>query len=333
MVAVRPPRSLVVQYFASGFLAACVMLWLARSSGYSGSSRVSPSSGSSYEISPAVWQAADAPWLGPTSSFDPPKRRDDYKYSTNSYQEVYDKSWTEGGYPAQSCWGCRFGAEVVARLPFHSMLDAGTGNGHLVRLMRKHGKNAWGIELSEAALKQECLDLLEKGVVEAGVLTNLPYADNSFDLVFSADVLEHIHEDEADRVVSELVRVSRRHLFLSISLKPHTKVSADNDAEANRHTMLRPRSWWEAIFAKHGAEVNQPMLWAMQDKDDTSEEKSKRDCRQAGSPTQGGRFEVCIVEDTWLVGRREQANVRKDRCITTHNQELEPWFFSFRKKR
>lgn len=56
------------------------------------------------------------------------------------------------------------------------------------------------------------------------MLTNLPYANNTFDLVFSADVLEHIHEDEADAVVAELVRVSRRHLFLSISLKPHTKV-------------------------------------------------------------------------------------------------------------
>jgi len=63
-------------------------------------------------------------------------------------------------------------------------------------------------------------------VVEAGVLTNLPYANNTFDLVFSADVLEHIHEDEAEAVVAELVRVSRRHLFLSISLKPHTKVNS-----------------------------------------------------------------------------------------------------------
>ena len=44
--------------------------------------------------------------------------------------------------------------------------------------------------------------------------------------MFSADVLEHVHEDEAERVVAELVRVSRRHLFLSISLKPHTKVAA-----------------------------------------------------------------------------------------------------------
>jgi len=170
-------------------------------------------------------------------------------------QEVYDKSWTQGGYPAQSCWGCRFGADVVTRLPFHSVLDAGTGNGALVRLMRKHGarrleldparqkaaflsqpyrkcflhtmrrasavvyraaglsrlqmkthgtlhpldmvarltcllrgagKSAWGIELSKAVLDKECPDLLKDGYVEAGILTNLPYANSRFDP-------EHVH--------------------------------------------------------------------------------------------------------------------------------------------
>ena len=102
---------------------------------------------------------------------------------------------------------------MVTKLPFHNVLDAGTGNGALVRLMRDHGercrlhvcrlhgsahlrqaahgglrhlvvsklwrvlrqlrdgtatrcagKSAWGIELSEAVLKSECPDLLEKKV-------------------------------------------------------------------------------------------------------------------------------------------------------------------------
>jgi ubiquinone/menaquinone biosynthesis C-methylase UbiE len=61
--------------------------------------------------------------------------------------------------------------------------------------------------------------MLAKGYVEPGILTNLPYEDNSFDLVFSSDVLEHIHPEEADIVISELIRVSRRHVFMSISLK------------------------------------------------------------------------------------------------------------------
>merc|ERR1711966_2568 len=75
-----------------------------------------------------------------------PARLPGYKYETTPYQGVYDKTWTQGGYPSQSCWGCRFASDVVSRLTFHSVLDAGTGNGNMVRLMREHGKSAWGIE-------------------------------------------------------------------------------------------------------------------------------------------------------------------------------------------
>jgi hypothetical protein len=67
---------------------------------------------------------------------------------------VYDKSWLAGGYPKQSCWGCRFGVDVIARLPFHSVLDAGTGNGGLVRLMREHGK--YDLHCSAADSMSEC---------------------------------------------------------------------------------------------------------------------------------------------------------------------------------
>ena len=276
--------------------------------------------------------AHDDLYLGDPTSFEPAPRRADYVYRSNAYQKLYDTTWTQGGYPAQSCWGCRFAVDVTTKLTFHTMLDAGTGNGALVRLMRAHGKNAYGIELSAAVLEQECPDLLGKGFVEAGILTNLPYADNAFDLVFSADVLEHVHEDEVEAVIKELVRVSRRHLFLSISLKGHTKATAGNDAEAHRHTMLRPRAWWHDAFRRNGAVVNEDMLWAMQEKDFSyNGDDTLKDCRTEGSPP--STYQVCVVDNTWLVGKREQANVRKDRCITTSNHELEPWFFAFRKMR
>ena len=37
-----------------------------------------------------------------------------------------------------------------------------------------------------------------------------PAADSQFDLVFSADVLEHLRPDQADAVVRELVSTARR---------------------------------------------------------------------------------------------------------------------------
>lgn len=221
----------------------------------------------------------------------------------------------------------------ASQIKVQTVLDAGTGNGALVRLMREHNKNAYGIELSRAVLEKECPDMLQKGWVEPGILTNLPYEDNSFDLVFSADVLEHIHPEEADQVISELVRVSRRHLFLSISLKGHTKKSGENNDEAHRHTMLRPRSWWEEKFRQHGAIPNRELLWAMQERDGRYSREKMRECRWEGSQNEGGLYEVCIVDNKWLVGKREQENLRRERCITTENQELEPWFFSFRKIR
>lgn len=275
----------------------------------------------------------DELFLGSFEGFPVPKRRPGYVYRSTSYQELYDKTWTQGGYPSQSCWGCRFAVDIIEKLKFHTVLDAGTGNGALTRLMREHGKNAFGIELSRAVLEKECPDLLAKGYVEPGILTNLPYEDNAFDLVFSADVLEHIHPEEVDGVIKELIRVTRRHVFMSISLKGHTKLAEGNDQEAHRHTMLRPRHWWDAKFTELGAVPNKEMMWAMQERDTSFTRDQLRDCRWEGSQTDGGLYEVCIVENKWLVGRREQENLRRERCMTIANSELEPWFFSYRKLR
>jgi hypothetical protein len=45
------------------------------------------------------------------------------------------------------------------------------------------------------------------------------------------------------------------------------QVRAGSNEEANRHTMLRPRHWWEAKFREHGAVVDKEMVWALQEKD------------------------------------------------------------------
>jgi hypothetical protein len=57
---------------------------------------------------------------------------------------------------------------------------------------------------------------------------------------------------------------SARCQFGHVTVYGCRQVSADNPKEANRHTMLRSRKWWEEKFAAHGADVNHEMLWAMQ---------------------------------------------------------------------
>ena len=62
-----------------------------------------------------------------------------------------------------------------------------------------------------------------------------------------------------------------------------------------------------------------------------SEEKGDfTDCVMDGSESDGGLYEVCVVQMPWLVGNPGQ-EVRQNRCMTTANAELEPWMFAFTK--
>lgn len=124
-----------------------------------------------------------------------------------------------------------------------------------------------------------------------------------------------------------------RQRLTRIGVQGHTKATAENDDEAHRHTMLRPRHWWDAKFMEHGAVPNKEMLWAMQEKDSSFTSDQSKDCRWEGSESDGGLYEVCMMDKKWLVGRSEQGNLRPDRLITVANSELEPWFFVYRKLR
>lgn len=189
-----------------------------------------------------------------------------------------------------SCFDCsRFFGKLQGLIHFDTVLDGGAGNGMGVRMMRSLGKAAYGIELSEEVLKNYAHDLLSIGLVQVGTLTDVPYKAVLFDLETSADVLEHIEVGMEDSVVSEIVRVAKRYIVLSIRLK-----SYQNE---NVHTCLRRREWWEDLFAKHGAMVHSPLEKALQE---TTHDvyppivrSSLSDCPVEGDSTQGGIYECC----------------------------------------
>jgi hypothetical protein len=56
-----------------------------------------------------------------------------------------------------------------------------------------------------------------------------------------------------------------------------------------------PGEWWHALFRKHGAVVNEEMLWAMQEKDFSMKGDKLKDCRWEGKQDDGGLYEVCLA--------------------------------------
>ena len=89
-------------------------------------------------------------------------------------------------------------------------------------------------------------------------------------------------------MVSELVRVAKRHIVMSISLKSYQNVDL--------HSLLRPRAWWEAKFEAAGARTNRPLVWALQQKETRFQrDKDFTACKWEGNATDGGLFEVCTA--------------------------------------
>lgn len=91
--------------------------------------------------------------------------------------------------------------------PETQLLDVGCGNGIFTVPLAKHSNNVLGIDTSENLLKEN-----PHPNVRVGDATRLDFADNSFDVVFEANILHHIGDPEA--AVREMVRVSRSHVIL-----------------------------------------------------------------------------------------------------------------------
>lgn len=137
-----------------------------------------------------------------------------------------------------------------------SVVDIGCGNGVFVHeLKRKNpGLNILGMERSQKALEYVKTEKM------LGDITDIPLPDKSYDCVCCLQVLEHISYDKFPVAVSELARVSRKYLLISVPYKeklesnvsqcPHCKATFNND--------LHMRSFDEAsienMFADHGYE-------------------------------------------------------------------------------
>ena len=83
------------------------------------------------------------------------------------------------------------------------VLDVGCGKGRFARVLqeRNPGAEIWGLDISE-----EMLRFVPAGIhTRAGSMTELPFADSTFDFAYATESLEHAVDIE--RAVNEMCRV------------------------------------------------------------------------------------------------------------------------------
>jgi len=102
----------------------------------------------------------------------------------------------------------------------NSVLEVGCGEGHLLDELTttRAPALAVGTDLS-VALMREARDRYPRQVsFLAADVYNLPFADQSFDLVLACEVLEHL--DQPERALREIARVSRRDVIVTVPREP-----------------------------------------------------------------------------------------------------------------
>ncbi len=138
------------------------------------------------------------------------------------YKEVYEELYRAGYRNNDVNNGAAFLKHVLWYLSFKSFLDVGCSTGVGVQTVANENIISRGIDISETAIKlakkrgRNCV---------VGSICGIPYMDNSYDMVFSSDVMEHLKEEDIDMALKELCRVSKKYVALVIALKKDKCIS------------------------------------------------------------------------------------------------------------
>lgn len=117
------------------------------------------------------------------------------KYSFEKY--VYPARWMSYWHQIR---------EILVLAP-HTVLEIGVGDGTVFNYLKAQGIDIVSLD-NEDALKPDII---------ADVL-KMPFEENSFDAVLCAEVLEHLPFKEFERALTELKRVAKKYVVLSL---PH----------------------------------------------------------------------------------------------------------------
>jgi ubiquinone/menaquinone biosynthesis C-methylase UbiE len=136
-------------------------------------------------------------------------------------------------------------AGVLGDLAGKDVLEVGSGAGQCSRWIRSQGGRAYGLDLSHRQLQHSLRIDADSGVAVPSVLgtaTALPFADDSFDIVFSSfGALQFV--SEIDVAVAETARVLRTGGRFAFSITHPTRWMFPDDP--SEEGLVASQSYWD----------------------------------------------------------------------------------------
>ena len=105
------------------------------------------------------------------------------------------------------------------------ILDAGCGTGGILKHLNDY--KAYGLDISQEAIKFCRLRKLEN-VINASI-SNIPFKDNSFNIIISLDVLYHLGVKDDLKALKELARLLSRGGTLLLNLPAYDSLRGKHD--------------------------------------------------------------------------------------------------------
>lgn len=190
--------------------------------------------------------------------------------------------------PSLTWEGFGFIADTLAPLlPKGSLLDIGCSGGDLANRMRNHGFDAYGVDISEYAVKNCVPDM--RGRVGLGDITTCPEELSSyhsvspqeskdgsrswrvfpdkFDILMATDLLEHIYLEDLDRTFDWMLSKTNKWMFFCVATAAfdkevfcHTRgeeIPLRFEATAIAgHVNVQTFNWWAKYFVNKGLRID-----------------------------------------------------------------------------
>lgn len=121
-------------------------------------------------------------------------------------------------------------ADLMRMTPagYRSVLDAGAREGYYSRLLSERFEEVTALDLNPLQAGWgngvRCVQ---------GDLTRLPFPDNSFDVVFCSEVIEHV--PAVEKACSEIARVARHEILVGVPYRQDTRVGRTTCAKCGRN--------------------------------------------------------------------------------------------------
>jgi ubiquinone/menaquinone biosynthesis C-methylase UbiE len=157
-------------------------------------------------------------------------------------EEKYNIAYRDPSYRTTSA-SFHLSEIAMQKLKFDSVLEVGCGMGYGVIRFLQQNKKVKAIETCDYLLDSFLFSLVRLDVVTKGSAQSIPFPADTFDLVFCVEVLEHIPEADIHQAISEMVRVCKKYMFLTISTVP-----AKHFPSLNLHETIKPTEWWDDHF-------------------------------------------------------------------------------------